>query len=172
MLLEEHSFANTLRLKSYVGRDATLFNELVGCITDGEYRLCQRASWCLSKIIDDAPELLEPHIGALVMLLNDKQKHVAVRRNIIRVLQNTLIEPPYQEVAIDACFNLIMDFEEPIAVKAFAMTLLERNIRAYPELQAELKLILEEQLPHGSPGFKNRAKKTLALLKRNIMSKN
>ncbi len=44
------------------------------------------------------------------------------------------------------------------------MTVLEKICRKIPELKPELRLIIEEQLPHGSAAFKNRGNRILKRL--------
>jgi hypothetical protein len=58
-----------------------------------------------------------------------------------------------------------MDPKEAIAIRCSSMSILEKICNRIPELQPELRLILEEQLEHGSAGFKSRAKRVLSRLK-------
>jgi hypothetical protein len=41
------------------------------------------------------------------------------------------------------------------------MTTLSRVIREYPELQNELKIIIEDELPYAKPAFRSRGLRTL-----------
>ena len=50
---------------------------------------------------------------------------------------------------------------KPVAIKAFSLTVLQKLAKKYPEIIPEIKLIIEEQLPHQSAAFKSRAKKFL-----------
>ncbi len=51
------------------------------------------------------------------------------------------------------------------AVKAFAMQILCNICEKEPELANELMMIIEDQIPHSSIGFKNRGTKILKLLR-------
>ncbi len=64
---------------------------------------------------------------------------------------------------MDICFNYIASPAEAIATKAFAITVLGNLAKIYPEILPELKLIIEDQMPHATPAIKARAKKILKL---------
>ncbi len=66
----------------------------------------------------------------------------------------------------ELCFNFLNSGQESIAVKANAMTVLFNIVKKYPDLKEELKITIEEQLPFGSTGFKNRGSKILKALKK------
>jgi hypothetical protein len=50
---------------------------------------------------------------------------------------------------------------DPIAIKVFSMTVLFNISKNVPEFRDELAIIIEDQMPYGSAGFKSRGKKTL-----------
>ena len=60
---------------------------------------------------------------------------------------------------MEICFKYIESPREAVAIKAFSLTVLGRLAKKYPEIVPEIKLIIEEQLPHQSAAFKNRAKR-------------
>ena len=45
------------------------------------------------------------------------------------------------------------------AIKAFAITVLGRLAKKYPEIIPELQVVIEDQLSNQSPAFKGRAEK-------------
>ncbi|MFT3946227.1 MAG: hypothetical protein QM763_04560 [Agriterribacter sp.] len=51
-----------------------------------------------------------------------------------------------------------------VSVKAFSLTVLANLANQYPEIIPELKLIIEDQLPHETAAFKSRAQKILKQL--------
>ncbi|MES1218558.1 MAG: hypothetical protein ABUT20_23845, partial [Bacteroidota bacterium] len=62
------------------------------------------------------------------------------------------------------CFNYIISPAEPIAVKAFSLTVLQNLSIQYPEIKQELKTIIEDRWDFESTAFKSRAKKILKQL--------
>ncbi len=91
---------------------------------------------------------------------------MAVKRNTLKILQFVDIPEDLLGITADICFRLLNDGKEPIAVKVFAMTVIFNIVKKYPELNEELKISIEEQMPFASAGFKSRGNKILkALLK-------
>ena len=62
---------------------------------------------------------------------------------------------------VDICFGLMESNNTPIAVKVFSMTVLANISIKEPDLKNELALIIEDQMPYGSVGFRNRGAKIL-----------
>ena len=62
---------------------------------------------------------------------------------------------------MDICFKYLGSPKEALAVKVFSMSVLGNLAKKYPEIKSELKLIIEDQLPEQTAGFKSRAKKVL-----------
>ena len=62
---------------------------------------------------------------------------------------------------MDICFEYISSPTEAIAVKAFALTVLENLSQQYPEIRSELKTIIEDRWDYESAAFRSRAKKIL-----------
>jgi hypothetical protein len=65
---------------------------------------------------------------------------------------------------MDIAFCFLRDKRETIAVKVFAMTVLENLSVDSPELGQELRIIIEDQLPYAGPAFRSRASKILKRL--------
>ena len=65
---------------------------------------------------------------------------------------------------IDMCINYISSNDEPVAVKAFSLSILQNLSEQYPEIKNEVKLIIEERWPHETAAFHSRARKFLKTL--------
>jgi hypothetical protein len=92
--------------------------------------------------------------------------HDAVRRNVMRALQFVEIPPRLLGEIASICFDELASPVSPIAVRACAMTVLERVVEREPELGRELRLVIEQQLPYATAAFQARARKVLATLPR------
>jgi len=163
-LLKEHSKRQTIRVVNYIGNDPKRFNELVTRFLEGPYRLTQRAAWPLSCCVEAHPDLIKPHLQFILKMLDRTDVHDAAKRNIMRLLQYIEIPKRLYATVINHGFAL-MDPKEPIAVRVFAMTVLARIAREEPDLKHELRIVMEDQLPFGSAGFKARANTILKTLK-------
>lgn len=165
-ILKEHSKVNSLRIVDWVGNSKERFSELFDLFLKDEYRVVQRAAGSISTLSERHPELILPHLPAMVQRMEDTGLPDAVKRNVLRALQTAPLPEEIHGPLINSCFKVLEDPAEPIAVRAFGMTVLGRLAKIYPELKVELKAIIENALAHEqpSPGFKSRAKKVLKMI--------
>jgi hypothetical protein len=161
-LTAEHSRALTMAIVKYIGADPTRFKELMVVFLNGEHRLTQRAAWPLSYVSIAEPQLVRPYFSKLIDKLNRPDNHPAINRNILRIFQEIDIPEKYQSVVIDACFKIIADPLQPVAVKAFAISTATRLCTPHPELKKELLLVLEQLAVYPqTPGVTVRIKRAL-----------
>ncbi len=165
-LLEEHSKSQCDKIVRYIGTDKKKFAELMRAFFGNEYRLTQRAAWPLSYSVDRHPAMITPYLGKLINMLEQRDVHNAVTRNIVRLLQSVTIPSKYHGQIMTACFRFISDINTPVAVKAFSLTLLDNLSKDYPEIIPELKLIIEDRWNDETPAFKSRARKILQRLEK------
>ena len=160
-ILKEHSKARCTKIVKWVGSNQQRFDELFNLFLNDEYRVVQRAAWPVSYCIDGHPELINRHWKELMQNLRKPNLHDAVKRNSIRLMQEIELPEAYHGEIMDMCFTYLESPKESLAVKVFSMSVLSNLAKYYPEIKPELKLIIEDQLPHQSAGFKSRAKKVL-----------
>lgn len=161
LLRAEHSKRQTDRIVAYIGDDKERFAALIKLFFTGEYRITQRAAWPLSYCVRRHPELIGPYYRQLLDNLGRKDIHVAVIRNTVRLLQDVNIPKRWHGRVMSLCFDFVADPEAPIAVKAFALTILSKLSCDYPEIRGELTLLIEAQWEEATPAFRTRAKKAL-----------
>lgn len=163
-IVKEHSSRNTQSIVTYIGNNPGRFNVLVQIFLAGPYRVSQRASWPLSYCVEQHPELIKPHLGVILKVLDNETVHDAVRRNIVRLLQFIEIPKRYYGKVWSACYDL-MNPKQPVAIRAFSMTVLAAIAVKEPDLKNELILLIENQLPYASAGYLARARKVLKELR-------
>lgn len=161
LILEEHSVKQRDRIVKYIGKDEKRFAELMKLFFDNEYRVAQRAAWPMSYCVKKYPELIKPYLKPLISGLSKKGLHDAILRNSTRILQNIDVPEKYHGKLMDSCFNFITSPDTAVAIKAFSLTILERLSKRYPEINPEIKLIIEERWEHETAAFRSRAKKIL-----------
>lgn len=160
-ILKEHSKKQMLKIVDYVDNNPDRFKALVEVYLAGPYRVTQRAVWPLGLCVERHPGLIRPHLKKILDYLTRPGIHNAVKRNTIRLLQFIDIPARNRGQVIALCFEYLENKKEPVAVKACSMTVLSRIVRDEPDLQKELRILIEDQLPYASPGFRVRAMKTL-----------
>jgi hypothetical protein len=151
----------------WAGKSPVKFKILVEMITGNlDQPIKDRAAWAMSYIASDEPDLVKHHWNIFVKLLVDKKTSGPVKRNILRFTQVIKIPVGHQGPIVGRCFELINDPKEDIAIRAFAMTILANLLPQYPDMANELRISIEELLPHASPGLKNRANKILMMIEK------
>ncbi len=164
MLQRVQMHPDAYRIVDYIGDDQARFDALIRNFIAGPYRITQRASWPLTKCVERFPSLAKSHLPTFIKALAS-DGHPAVRRNMLRSLQYIKIPPRYYSRLVKLCESILRG-SEPIAIQVFAMEVWAQIAEALPELQIELCTILEERLPYGSAGYRNRAMKILKRFKR------
>jgi hypothetical protein len=163
-ILKEHSKAQCAKIVKWVGSSQQRFDELFSLFINDEYRVVQRSGWPLSYCVIDHPSFISKHWKALINNLKKTNLHNAVKRNSIRLMQGLEIPEKFHGNVMDICFRFLESPTEALAVKVFSMSVLGNLAAIYPDIKPELKLVIEEQLPHQTAGFKSRAKKVLKMI--------
>ncbi len=148
---------------NWVADNQKHFDKLLSIfLTHRDYRIVQRAAWPLSYAAINQPRLIEKHYKKIVKQLDAPGQPAAVRRNILRIFdQLPEIPEDYHGALMDSCFEYIADPDETIAAQAYALGILEKLTKLYPEILPELKTIVELRMPNAAPAFRSRAKKIL-----------
>ena len=161
-ILKEHSKAQCNKIVQWVGDSEKRLEELFHLFLTDEYRVNQRAAWPVSYCVIAHPKFMDRNFGKLIKNLQKPGLHDSIKRNSIRLLQHIAIPEKYHGDIMDICFKYVESPTEAVAIKAFSLTVLEKLSKQYPEILPELKLLIEDQLPHQTAAFKSRAKKILA----------
>ncbi len=160
-ILKEHSRTNTIRLAKWIGSDKKRFAQLMNLFLKGEYRVTQRSAWVLMYCADGHPGLIRPYLANMIDRMLEPGVHVAVKRNVVRILQNIEVPENLAGKVATVCFDFLSSHEETVAVRCFSMTVLAGIANKEPDLKNEIRLLIEQQMPWGSAGFKARGRKIL-----------
>ena len=165
-LLKEknHTKTQALKISECACSSSKRFAALMKCFLSNEYRVAQRAAWSVSWAAQKNPELIQPYIKDLIEQLSRKDVHDAVIRNSVRILQKIKIPGAFHADLMNSCFAFIESNTTPVAIKAFSLTALFNLSKIYPEINNELKLIIEERWNYETAAFKSRGKKILKKL--------
>ena len=169
-LLKEHSKPQTIKIVRYIGSHQSRFDELLDLVLNADRKIAQRASWVMTHCVEANPQLIIPHLTTLLKNLQNPV-HDAIKRNTLRSLEFVDIPENVMGLAAEICFDFLDSTKEAVATRVFSMSALYKICQSEPELSDELKLVIEDHYPHGSAGFKSRAKKVLeglAKLKKEI----
>ncbi len=162
-LLEEHSKEQTAKIVDYIDGDPQKFAELMKLFLGPVYRISQRAAWAVSNSIEKHPDLVKPYYGKLFEQLERDDSHIAVKRNVVRLLQFAEIPKRYKGRVFDVCYNLLDDPSEPVAVRVFSMTVAANVAKDSPELLDELRLVATKYPQAATAGFRSSARRILGV---------
>jgi hypothetical protein len=160
-ILAEHSKEQAAKIVRWIGTDEERFAQLMRLFLTDVYRVTQRAGWPLSDDVKAHPELIQPYFSQLLRQVERDDVHVAVKRNVVRLLQFVTIPKRYQGRIFDACYRLLDDPNQPVAVRVFSMTVAANIAKDSPELLTELRLTATKYPQLMTPGFRARLRRTL-----------
>ncbi|HRG38714.1 MAG TPA: hypothetical protein PK289_09295 [Bacteroidia bacterium] len=156
-LLQEHSRPNTNLIAKAIGNNPAEFKKIIELIYKAKAPIPHRASWLLSAVNEQHPELLRTYLSKFVDTIESFQVD-GVKRNMINVLASHQIPEKIQGKAVDVCFRLLLSPSETVVVKTQAMQVLANISEEYPELKQELKIAIDDQWDKNTAAFHARAK--------------
>jgi hypothetical protein len=165
ILLEKYSQENCKAIVQWVGSSQQRFDKLFAVFLHGEYRVTQRAAGALSYCVEKHPVFIEKNYSRLLKYLQKTGLHDSIKRNAVRLLQYVDIPKKYQGDVMNICFQYLENPNEAVAIKAFSLTVLSNLAKQYPEIIPEVKILIEDQMPHQTAAFKLRAKTFLQVNK-------
>jgi len=158
MILHSHSKVQRDKVIAWVGDDRKRFDLLMSLFLGSEYRIVQRSAWALRFIGDSHPEWMSDYIGPIIKAIQ-KPIHDAVVRNGLLVLVDLEIPKKHWGVLMEIGFEYLGAVTTPTAIKRAALLMVAKICVHEPELREELVLVLQDQIPHSTVGFKGIAKK-------------
>jgi hypothetical protein len=160
-ILEEHSKKQCLKIVAWVGDDKKRFAELMRLMLEDEYRVAQRAAYPVGYCVQKQPGLIKPWFGRMISKIRQKNIHDAVRRNALRIFEEVDIPEKYCGVLFDLSNQYLHDLSQPVAVRAFALSVMSNIACKYPDLKQEVRLNAESLLQCGIPALESRGRRSL-----------
>lgn len=165
-ILSDRSKENVLHIADWACRSESNAKQLVDCVMDENRRLSELASWCFSWAARQRPERFQPYLHLVLGQLSNEAAHNAVRRNILRVLEEIDIPEPLHGEVMNACFGFVEEAATEVAIQAGALTVLHKLSHSYPEIRPELVTIIHAKLPYATASIKARANRILKQINR------
>ena len=132
-----------------------IFSKLLEYSYSGDRRLAFRASWILTKVCDNHPELISPHLAEIIEAL-PVLSNQSVQRSFFRILSLSNLEnltSRHQGFLTDFSFAALNSGFSAIAIKAYTMEILYKLTLIYPELAIELASSIRVLMENGSAGI-------------------
>jgi len=151
---------------SSVVASPSLFKELQKLAFSEDNNISLRASWIMDKAAEQRADFITSDLIEYLSLKVVTHTSHSVIRACLRLLGREELPKKNLGLLTNQCFEWLAASGSPIAVKVHAMQILYRVTLLEPDLKNELKVLIEDQLPHGSAGFKSRGKRILKQLEK------
>lgn len=158
LLAERHSLQQTERIAREIGESSLLFGSLMRRYLGEDPVLAQRAAWVMSKVACRHPGLMRPW-WKKALQRSRRPCHDAIRRNLLKVLECSGVPEAHESEVLEACLGWLADRSQPIAVHAYALTIVHAMVQRYPELEGEFKAVAGLLREKASPGLRSRLRK-------------
>ena len=170
---------NRLKYANMVLEDMSLFPKLMDILFMVDDKVSCKAAWVFEFVCAEYLYAIIPYLNTFTNNLKKIRFDSAVRP-VAKVCEfiahdyyskkpNTLQEtltPIHRELIVEACFDWLIS-DHKVAPKAYSMETLYLFGKDNSWIHTELALILEQDFPTQSAGFKVRAKRTLKKIKKN-----
>lgn len=166
ILTNSHNKQSTEKVVKLVQNDEEAFTTLLKLSLGKDDELARRAAWPLSYVAASFKEVFCRYMPEVIEQLKAKERHVAIRRNLLRILRDTECPEKYLGELTEVCFEMVQDSEMPPAIRVFAIGVIDKNSKNYPELLVELAGYIEPRLEFESKAFISRGSKIVAKSKR------
>ncbi len=140
-----------------------IFKKLLEYSFSTERKLAFRASWTLSKVCDQFPELIYPYLSQIVEAIPEFDNE-SVQRSFLRIISLSdmkKLTSGHHGILADHCFAMLNSGISAIAIKAYSMEILYTLSLIYPELRNELSASIIVLMEDGSGGIIARGKMIL-----------
>lgn len=137
-----------------------IFRKLLDYSYSQDKKLAFHASWTLSKVCDNFPEIILPFLSQMIDSLGQIDNESTLRSflRIISLTDMAEINNSRHGVLADFCFSQLNSGFSAIAVKAYSMEILYRLSMIYPELATELSASIVILMEDGSAGITARGR--------------
>lgn len=167
MLLSKHSKEQKDQIVELILHDTAKLPAAIWILCHGDYREVQRVAWVLSGVAEKQPTLLLPWLPLLRERLDQDPLPDAVKRNVMRIFSLLPLPEGLHSDLIHVAFRYAGSPSEPVAVRSFAISVLEKLAAHYPEIGLELKELLRMELEKNpSPGVKSKTQNILSRIKK------
>lgn len=155
-----------------IGDNQETFKKVLDFATEDKGKYAQRAARAIQMSSVKYPELASPHLKDIINGMS-RFKTGGLKRSMTKMISEMDWDFDEETIGIlaETCFKWVNDANEEIAIKIYSQDILYRISEIYPEIKHELITVLEHNYLHSSVAIKNRSKKMLGKLRREIRKK-
>ena len=143
--------------------DSELFEVLFQGIKSNNERIAYNSSWAAAHLTEKNKNCEIKRFFPDLIDTAFKTAMGGVKRNIFKIVQQVIIPVEFQLECADLAMNALLNKKNDVAVRAFALTILEHLISSIPELIEEVLFLIEKEKSYANAAFlvrSNRFEKT------------
>jgi hypothetical protein len=167
LLLVEMSRRNTDLVADLIIQKPDLFEDLFEIFLGNNEPVSRRAAWVIDTVSEKIPSLLEPYLNYMTEALPGFT-HDGLKRHAVHMLSRSPLPTEHLGELMNICFTWLTSPKESVAVKIYCMDILYNISKSEPDLKKELADSIEWRMQEETPGFRNRARKMLDKLFKEI----
>lgn len=146
--------------------DTTLLDNLVKLSFFKDEKAAFHASWIVSKVADDRPDLMDAYVNYIAgkVVSTDNDGVLRMHLHTISKCNVDKIDEDKRGTIIDRCFSLMKSDLSSVSMKTNSMDVLYKFSVIYPDLENELISTINMVITDGTPGIVSRGKAILKKL--------
>ena len=113
----DYSKASFQQIAHELSKDRPTFNEFLHLLQDAEKTVINRAAWILSFIFEINKSYVIEVLPLLVKLIQEPNATIALKRNILRILQFVTIPESLHDAVMQVSFDHIENRQMAVAVR-------------------------------------------------------
>lgn len=148
-----------------IGSDTNKFAEVMELALRDKYPLSMRAARVIALTTEKNIELIVPHLQDMIDGL-DTLRVEGVKRSFLKILAEMPVELNEDMIGLltDRAFNWLVDPKEAIAIRYYAIDILLKVVKQYPEIKIEFAEALNSILSNDSVALKTKCRKVINYL--------
>ena len=148
-----------------IGNDAKKFAELMELSLRDEYPLSMRAARAMALCIEKHPILILPHLQSMIDAL-DSISIEGVKRSFLKIFAEMPVDLNEDMLGIltDLSFNWLGNPKESIAIRYYAIDILVKVVKLYPEIRNEFTESLNSLVDNDSTALLAKRRKVINYL--------
>ena len=166
MLMNIEQIRNVKRIKELAelaNNDSIAFEGIFFGIKSTNERIAYNSSWAAAHLTEKNSKCDIFRFFPILIEVASTTVKGGIKRNIIKILQQIPIPVEFQYDCADLALNALLNKNDDVAVRAFALTILEHLIVNIPELIEEVLFLIEKEKSFANAAFivrSNRFEKT------------
>jgi hypothetical protein len=143
------------------------FAEMMELALRDEYPISMRAARIIALVTEKYPELIADHLDAIIHSLGSLRVE-GVKRSFLKIFagQRVGLNEDHLGILTELTFNWLANPREAIAIRYYAMDILLKVSKLFPEIKAELTVLLNSLMEDESSALIVKSRKVMKILEK------